>query len=256
MSYKLVKMDKNNRKELSVLIKNMEKDIFYPLGEDFFKIDHGEDYFAFFERLGELHYWCVFDKDKLIAVAAGVIRNFENNKKSWYLCDLKVIKEYRGKGIPQFVFKRAFIYNLMNHRVFRAYAVSMNSEDKKLPFHKIKRATLNLLKVKETLNIYNFNSNDIELVKTFDDFVLTNTKGKKELILKSNKERMNLFHFTKNKTLEVKEEPNKDSIIMLSAFANSFVDEKLKALSRRPDSTATVLTFRMPFLNSIFTDEI
>ena len=132
----------------------------------------------------------------------------------------------------------------------------MDSEDKTLPFHKIKRATLNLLKVKETLNIYNFNFNDVELVKTFDDFVLTNTKGKKELILKSNKERMDLFHFTKNKTLETKEEPSKDSIIMLSAFNNDFVDEKLKALSRTPDSTATVLTFRMPFLTSIFTDEI
>ena len=36
-------------------IAGLEKGTSYPLGKDRFEIDHGEDYFAFFTRLGQLH---------------------------------------------------------------------------------------------------------------------------------------------------------------------------------------------------------
>ncbi len=255
MKYSIVKLDDNNRQFLSEKIKTMEENIYYPLGEDHFKIDHGEDYFAFFERLGKLHYWCVFHEDKLIAVAAGVIRLIEN-KKTWYLCDLKVIEDYRGEGIPQYIFKKAFLYNCKKERVFRAYAVSMNSMDKKLPFHKIKRATLNLLKVKNTLRIYNFSKEDIVPLKKIDDFVLTNTKNKKDLVLKSDGSSVDLFHLTKNKELETSDIPNDDSLVMLSCFEGGYIDKMLVHFRKKHSSTATVLTFRANFIKNIFSDEI
>lgn len=255
MNYKIVKLNKDNRKFLSDSIKLMEKDIYYPLGEDSFKIDHGDDYFKFFERLGELHYWCVFDNDILIGVAAGILR-FVENKKTWYLCDLKVLKEYRGKGIPKLIFKHAFLYNLFKQRVFRAYAVSMNDGSKNLPFKKIKRSTFNLLKVNNKLNIYTLNQKQHQHFIKNEGLFLTNTNGCKELILRSTEKRMDLYHLTNDINKLSKDEPNKDSVVMLSAFEGSLNDEYLKKICATHNSDATVLTFRLDKIKNIYTDEI
>lgn len=73
----------------------MEKGIKYPLGNDQFEIDHGPEYFKFFERLGEIYFSVVVDENssKIAAVVCGVLRNFPAKKKqklrAWYFCNLK-----------------------------------------------------------------------------------------------------------------------------------------------------------------------
>lgn len=42
----------------------LEKVAAYPLGNDFFQIDHGVDYFAFFDRLGQVNYYVVLDGNR------------------------------------------------------------------------------------------------------------------------------------------------------------------------------------------------
>ena len=56
-------------------IADLEKGTSYPLGEDRFEIDHGADYFAFFTRLGQLRYYVVLDGDRVVAVAAAILRS-------------------------------------------------------------------------------------------------------------------------------------------------------------------------------------
>ena len=73
----------------------IEKIATYPLGDDFFKIDHGVDYFAFFDRLGKLNYYIMCDGEHVAAVGAGVLRQVpylqgKSPQEAWYLCDLKV----------------------------------------------------------------------------------------------------------------------------------------------------------------------
>jgi len=46
----------------------------YPLGDDFFQIDHGQDYFAFFDRLGQVSYYIALIDEIVVAVGAGVLR--------------------------------------------------------------------------------------------------------------------------------------------------------------------------------------
>lgn len=55
-------------------IADLEQATSYPLGGDRFEIDHGEDYFAFFTRLGQLYYYVVLDGDRGVAVAAAILR--------------------------------------------------------------------------------------------------------------------------------------------------------------------------------------
>ena len=46
--------DREQRAWAGARMRELEADISYPLGPGkWFKIDHGEDYFAFFERLGK-----------------------------------------------------------------------------------------------------------------------------------------------------------------------------------------------------------
>ncbi len=53
----------------------LEKKADYPLGpNERFKIDHGLDYFAFFKRLGLMHYFVAQDEERVVGVAAGVLR--------------------------------------------------------------------------------------------------------------------------------------------------------------------------------------
>lgn len=257
MTYKIIKLNEDNRIELSNRIKDMEKDIYYPLGDDYFKIDHGEDYFAFFERLGDLHYWCAFDGDKLIGVAAGIIRTI-NNQKVWYLCDLKVIKEYRGKGIPRAIFKKAFIYNIKKHRIFKAYAVSMNSNNNKNNFKLIKKITFGLLKNNGLLKIYSLTKNDYyNIFSRLNKHSIINTKNKKDLILKSTNKKLKLYHYNEdvvkeNKDIDI---PN-DATIMFSAVRNSNMDLFLRKEGLKSDSDAIILSFRVKGLFNVFTDEI
>jgi hypothetical protein len=83
----------------------------YPLGSEgeseYFRIDHGQDYFAFFRRLGSVHVAGVLSGARLVGDCIGVLREVPLNRftnstkpilsKVWYICDLKLKKEYRGK---------------------------------------------------------------------------------------------------------------------------------------------------------------
>lgn len=107
----------------------LEAQAIYPLGSDRFKIDHGADYFAFFRRLGDLHYYAAIEGDDVVAVGAGILRRLRTApggraRRAWYLCDLKVRPDHRGRGLPLRMLRRAFLLNYL--RCPRGYAISMD----------------------------------------------------------------------------------------------------------------------------------
>src|SRR5690349_2320433 len=103
---KVVKITRDRRELYRDRIVRLESEARYPLGADFFGIDHGEDYFAFFDRLGDVHYYAAVDGDRVAAVATGIVRRVP--QKTWYLCDLKVTPDYRKRHIPLRMLKSAF----------------------------------------------------------------------------------------------------------------------------------------------------
>ena len=110
----------------------LEKNARYPLGNDWFELDHGADYFAFFDRLGDLEYRAAVDGERVAGVGAGILRRVpfrqgETPRRAWYLCDLKVHPDFRGQRIPLRMLGRAFLPNYLRCR--RGYAISMNPGD-------------------------------------------------------------------------------------------------------------------------------
>lgn len=128
MSIRFVTLDRGSRDRYRAGVTALEASASYPLGEDRFRIDHGADYFAFFDRMGELRYEIALDRDRVVAVSAGVLRAAvpfgDRARSAWYLCDLKVHPDYRGRRIPFSIARRAVPIGYL--RSPRAYAISMN----------------------------------------------------------------------------------------------------------------------------------
>lgn len=130
----IVELNNNNKSELNSKLKKFEEKLShdYPLGYDYFKITHGENYYAFFERLGVIHMNLLIDNNEIVGSGSGILRNikYKNDKilPTFYLCDLKIDPKYRGKHIPfQMLLSAKQKLNISN----RIYGITMNKNDNK-----------------------------------------------------------------------------------------------------------------------------
>lgn len=155
--YKIVKVTNNNRQELSSQLRQLKKSSIYPLGSREFYIDHGEDYFGYYENIGEMHYWCVLDGSKVIGSICGVITQLSDGQKAYYVCDLKVVSGYTGRGLARKLFRKVFFYMLFRRGIYRAYAILMNSDDPEqsgASYKKVVYINHNIVTEKDELRIY------------------------------------------------------------------------------------------------------
>ena len=81
-------LEKKDRQIFGPRLQAFETRAEYPYGDDFFKLDHGANYFAFFERLGEPLFHVAIDDDRIAACAAGVLRTLEIDGKETKAVDI------------------------------------------------------------------------------------------------------------------------------------------------------------------------
>ncbi|MFL5785538.1 MAG: GNAT family N-acetyltransferase [Bacteriovoracaceae bacterium] len=166
----------------------------YPLGEDEFTISHGKNYLGFIERIGPHVTYFGEHEGKIISIGAGTI---SRRHKAWYLCDMKVHPEHRGKGIPRKLFSRYFFFNYLKCR--RGFALNMVSADgKKNPIVKImENFPWTPLKVGTKLNFYyEDHANTLDALKILGrpNPHFSSLAGKKDLVLKSSGAPIPLLH--------------------------------------------------------------
>ncbi len=176
----------------------LEQRSVYPLGADAFRLSHGDDYFAFFERLGEVHYHALEEAGRLAVVGCGVLRQ---NPRRWYLADLKVHPDYRGRHLPLRLLRRNFISNWF--RCARGYGIAMNPADGRVPpsvrllehFRWIPRALMHA----EQLDLY---SGDEAAMRAALPLLcegrgtphFVSLRGIKDLVLESTRQPLELLH--------------------------------------------------------------
>lgn len=225
----------------------LEKTFQYPLGGDFFYIDHGINYFSFFEKLGSPVFYGVFDAEKLIGLASGVLRNVRPYKdknlsqKVWYLCDLKILPEYRGEKLTHQIFKKAFFINYLKCQ--RAFAISMNpSHGKNHVVKLLERMPYVPISIVETLFIYQIDIIQLkQLAPYFNSFEITNNHGVKDLIIKSSGQLIDLTHLK----FQLKSDSSPSTTQLNQNFSLDFSGQLMFCLPSKHQFNSTLKNFKI-----------
>ena len=224
----------------------------YPYGSDYFRINHGTSYFSFFERLGEPRFHIALEGERIVACAAGVLRNIPSPPKpvkAWYLCDLKVHPDYRNQKIPARLFSKNLFWTYL--RCSRAYAISMNPP--KAPNRVVKIMNqfpfLSFSPVEE-LNIYNLDFAQTNFItpnlrQVLGPISFLSLEGKKDLLMKSTGTSMKLLHFQYGPFAEkCMSHPQEGFTHMLCASKSSLLNQILQK-NFSPAANATVLAHKL-----------
>ena len=224
----------------------------YPYGDDFFKLDHGENYFAFFERLGEPVFHVALDGEKIAACAAGVLRTLKidgENIKCWYLCDLKVRQDYALQKLPAQLFRKNLFFNYLECR--RGYAVSMNPANGKNRVIKlIERFKWIPIRYAGKLNFYSFSQTQAhdfhsKLESEIGTVSYLSLEGKKDLIMKSSHSRLPLIHVQHGAAANISTlTPSVNGTYMICSEENTSLD-KLLSSNFPVSATESILAHRL-----------
>jgi len=256
--YKIIKVNNRNKSELSVHAAELKSQVDYPLGDDKFNIVHAsDDYFLYYERMGVMHYWCMFDDGKLVATICVVIKTI-NSKKIAYLCDLKVIKGYRKQGIARKLFRKALFYTIFRCRVFKMFSISLDeSQNSDLAYQKNIRISGGFLKKKAKLIFFMMSKHEyLQNLDILSEYAIVNTAGIKDIVFHG-LGKMDLYHLNKDRiaTTDIAEIDEKASFV-ISAYEKSNLAELLFDRKFLMSGSATVLGFGINLLPYIPSDEV
>lgn len=257
MGLRVVRIDPHLRAAYQARVSALERLATYPLGQDRFRIDHGADYFAFFDRLGEPRYYAVLEGEEVLAVGAGVLRTIQPQRKgpllrAWYVCDLKVHPAYRGRRIPLLLMRRAFFWNYVRCR--RGYGISMNpgdgSPNRVLRLFGHWRWTPASLA--GTLLLWSLDADQARraapLVRELrGPLSWLSLRGVKDIVLESTGAPMPLLHGQPGEPQPAGAlpEPQLDSVHMLCALRGDPLASALERAGLAPGATASVIQHRM-----------
>lgn len=244
----------------------MEEGVSYPLGDDSFSIDHGADYFAFFERLGEVRYDLVIEGSTVVAVVARVLRTLSLGPKPtrcWYLCDLKVLPAYRGRRISTLLAKHSFLTSYKHCP--RGYAVTMNPpRGTNRVVRLIQRLPLVPVKASAELLFFSLSAAEMErahplVIEHRGPIAYRALRGIKDIVLESTGQPMKLLHVQFGPTADpAQEQTEADATHMFCSPKSDALAQALLAKNFEVSATATVLSHGMnrTNFNFVLTSEI
>ena len=247
---KIIKITKKNISTWQEQIENLESLSRYPLGKDFFRIDHGDNYLSFFARLGKTHYYAAVENGKIIAVAAGILRTIKQAHTSskvfrvWYLCALQVHPSHRGRKIPLRIFSRAFFWNYLKCQ--KIYAISMDGAESGKVERLLKRFRWAPMKVAATLNFFSLSFVQLMQVRDLIERHLGNISflslaKKKDLILESTSKPLPLLHIQHGSRSHTEENPKQNHVHMMCLPASHVLCDELVSLGLLVSATATII---------------
>ncbi|MBL8957165.1 MAG: GNAT family N-acetyltransferase [Myxococcaceae bacterium] len=117
MSVRLVHVRPHELAPYRAQLLELERDISYPIdqGRDRFVISHGDAYHPFFSAMGDAHFLLALDEDRLVGCLAGVRKPIvtpHGAVPAAYCADLKLHRDYRGRGIVARLWAKALTLSL------------------------------------------------------------------------------------------------------------------------------------------------
>lgn len=232
----------------------------YPIGEDFFQLDHGPDYFAFFDRLGAVDYFVVREGERVVGVGANVLRRVPDTlggklRRAWYACDLKVHPEFRGRRIPHRIANYAFFRDYL--RCPRGYAITMNPSGGPGANRVLKIADRwwNPTQTPAQLEIYSVDAERMDRLRPRVEaergpISFLSLRGVKDVVLQSTGQPMPLLHVQwgpsrPDEADRIVADPRPEHAHMFCAPSGSGLARVVGEAGVEPFATATVLAHRM-----------
>lgn len=198
MSIAIYKVDLSGHERVlySKELQEFESQFSYPLGQKRFNIVHGAsdgcDYFSFFEQMGEVYYFVARNEEKIVGAGCAVLRDGLEGTY-WYLCDFKILKEYRGKGILEKMFKKYFIPCVIKSRKMMAVNMGDGSVSKNGLLSKLKRVFWMFNVQVKSLNFHTWTKDTVPRELS----VCYGNNGKKDLMIDGKS--LPLYHVNKEK---------------------------------------------------------
>lgn len=249
---KIIRITNDLREKYNSQLLSFENNFTYPFADDSFTINHGKNYFRFFDLLGKPYILIATDRNKIIGVAVIVLRNIDiaNTKKLepvWYICDLKIHPNYRAKGIVQNIFD--FAINNYSTISTKIYGISMNSNFMKTNrlIHLARRLpNINLVQ-QETLIFYMLKKNQLDQINNLlwsrhIKFGYLSLFGVKDLIMSSTKKPMKLIHIVPENRANITISNIDDYYYMFCLASSNPLAKKLELSGITPASTASVIS--------------
>lgn len=227
----------------------------YPLGTDFFHIDHGADYFAFFARLAArdaprpLRAWIARDdRGELVGTITAVERTLPSGRRALYVGDLKVAATSAGRHVGLRL-SRAFAAATIAQGA-QAYAVSMDPADGENRVVSMLTRE-GVVAAVARLEVFSLDAaaarRATDVLRAFDArLVWSSLAGIKDIVLDSTRQPLALLHaqYGPHGTFvgdAVVDEPRDGSTHMFCALANGDLARRARASGLEPLATATLL---------------
>ena len=270
---RVIEIGAGERGEWAGRIAALEGGARYPLGRDHFRVDHGRDYFGFFDRLGEVHYYAAVEAGEVLAVGCGVVRRLPGDgaggaeQEAWYICDLKVRPEARGRHIPLQMLGWAFPQGWL--RCGRGYGISMipDGGESRIPSI-FRRFPLIPIAPVATLRLWSWDADTaaraLPLVASHrGPLSLLSLRGTKDIVLESTGAPLPLWHVQHGPlaapaALTTPAVPPPASTTMFCSPDPDPLTAALIASGFPPSASALVVAHRMPAFpwHSILTSDI
>lgn len=243
---KLVKLGDEDHPLLMKKVSELELGVSYPIGSDWFKIDHGQDPLAFFTRLGDVHHLIATKDNQIVGTACGILRQIGPDKY-WYLAGLKAGSAKVGVSLASLLMNEG--KGLWGAQESKAYAISMNRADGSNPVVRLLgRLVAPALTKVGVLRLYKLSFSLLEVVvKVLNNRGLPVTgllslHGVKDIILESTGQAMPLYHIQYGPAAVSGASPaDHAGVYMLCAWEDSDLARELDDIEGVGVSTATVV---------------
>lgn len=245
----------SERRAVGVELARLDAAARYPLGADFFHIDHGADYFAFFARLAAvdatrpMRTWIARDdRGELVGTITAVERVLPSGRRALYVGDLKVAATSSGRHVGLRL-SRAFASATIALGA-NAYAVSMDPADG--DNRVVSMLTRDgVVQAVARLELFSLDAagarRAADGLRAFDPrLAWSSLAGIKDIVLDSTRRPLALLHaeFGPHGTIQgsvITPEPRDGATHMVCARATSELATRTRALGFEPSATATLL---------------
>lgn len=242
-------LNNNNRDTILPELSQFDARFIYPLGNDFFTIDHGEYYLSFFERMGQVFVQGYRYHGAIVFTSTAVLRDL-NQQKVFYLCDLKKDPSFNLANSKDLFYQKLNAYLHLSDKAYGIHMDYSHTHYNKVALM-VTRIQKDFFKIHAKLHLYSLGYEDIMRYKSLIEeekqgYINTvSLQGIKDIVLQSSQLPIPLIHLEFKATQDYTYLVDAGYTYMFCTLSDSHLSTQLHSKGIVPSSTATITQHNM-----------